>query len=80
MGLSPPLFSSMQGSPFLRTCYSNGKTWTINENKKNYGGKKRKLNRKEKTLKRRNIKQQQAFVHSEGQQYKSNVVHENSSK
>ena len=35
---------------------------------------------KRKTLKRRNIKQQQAFVHSEGQQYKSDAFHENSSK
>ena len=35
---------------------------------------------KRKTLKRRNIKQQQAFVHSEGQQYKSGAFHENSSK
>ena len=35
---------------------------------------------KRKTLKRRNIKQQQAFVHSEGQQYKSGAFHENSCK
>ena len=35
---------------------------------------------KRKTLKRRNIKQQQAFVHSEGQQCKSGAFHENSSK
>ena len=35
---------------------------------------------KRKTLKRRNIKLQQAFVHSEGQQYKSGAFHENSSK
>ena len=35
---------------------------------------------KRKTLKRRNIKQQQAFVHSEGQQYKSGAFHEYSSK
>ena len=35
---------------------------------------------KRKTLKRRNIKQQQALVHSEGQQYKSGAFHENSSK
>ena len=35
---------------------------------------------KRKTLKRRNIKQQQAFDHSQGQQYKSGAFHENSSK
>ena len=35
---------------------------------------------KRKTLKRRIIKQQQVFVHSEGQQYKSGAFHENSSK
>ena len=35
---------------------------------------------KRKTLKRRNIKLHQAFVHSEGQQNKSGVFHENSFK
>ena len=35
---------------------------------------------KRKTLKQRIIKQQQVFVHSEGQQYKSGAFHENSSK
>ena len=34
---------------------------------------------KRKTLRRRNIKQQQAFVHSKGQQCKSGAFHENSS-
>ena len=41
---------------------------------------KEKTKLKRKTLKRRNIKQQQAFVHAEGQQYKSGAFHENSSK
>ena len=35
---------------------------------------------KREALKRRNIKQQQAFIHSEDQQYKSGAFHENSSK
>ena len=35
---------------------------------------------KRKTLKRRSIKQQQAFDHSQGQQYQSGAFHENSSK
>ena len=35
---------------------------------------------KRKTLKRRNIKQQQAIVNSEGQEYKSGAFNENSSK
>ena len=35
---------------------------------------------KRKTLRRRNIKQQQVFVHSECQQYKSGAFHEYSSK
>ena len=35
---------------------------------------------KRKTLKRGNIKQQQAFVHSEGQHYKSGTFRGNSSK
>ena len=35
---------------------------------------------KRKTLKRRNIKQQQAIVSSEGQEYKSGAFNENSSK
>ena len=33
-----------------------------------------------KALKQRNMKQQQAFVHSEGRQHKSAAFHENSSK
>ena len=42
--------------------------------------KKEETKSKRKTLKRRIIKQQQVFVHSEGQQYKSGAFHENSSK
>ena len=45
-----------------------------NENKNNYGSTKRK------TVKQGNIKQQQAFVHSEGQHYESGAFRRNSSK
>ena len=45
------------------------KLWTQKEETKS----------KRKILKRKNIKKQQAFVHSEGQQCKSGAFHENSS-
>ena len=71
----------MQESPCLRTCYSNGRTWTTKEDKKQKLWKQKEETKlKRKTLKRRNIKQQQVFVYSEGQQYKSGASHENSPK
>ena len=48
--------------------------------RKTMEAKKEETKSKRKTLKRRIIKQQQVFVHSEGQQYKSGAFHENSSK